>query len=76
MNTRAIGVMALACLLVPAGAMAGNEAAEAFEFVAHGRVYPAVGTGDSVTRGFGQGGNTTHEGPADTEDMDVHISPR
>ena len=60
--------------------LVGREAfdqvdAEGAELVAHRRVDVRVAAGDAVAGFAGQRSDTTHEGAADAEDVDVHGRP-
>ena len=46
--------------------------AERTQLVAHGGIHTGVAAGDLVAGLTGQRGDTSHEGAADTENMDVH----
>ena len=46
--------------------------AERLELRAHGRIDVAIGAGDAMPGGLGDGGDAAHERAADTEDVKVH----
>ena len=46
--------------------------AKAAQLIAHGRIHAAIATGHPVAGLAGNGGNSAHERPANTEDMNMH----
>jgi len=46
------------------------------QLLAHRRIDGLIGAGDAMARGLRQGGDSSHEGAANAENVDVHSSSR